>query len=137
MPRTRNPFGKEVAKLRIDRGLLLKEFADQIGVSASRLSNVEFGERSVPEGWFEIICKKFDLSLPEMTKLKKAILRSKRQFNISVDNESQREVLVAFVEHFEEIDEKKSKAIIEAVKKTSLKREETDRVCQSGTSSPQ
>jgi transcriptional regulator with XRE-family HTH domain len=130
MPRTRNPFGKEIAKLRIDRGMLLKEFANLIGVSASRLSNVEFGERPVPEDWFNTICTKLELTLPEMANLKKAILRSKRTYRISVENDEQREVLVAFIENLENIDHEKSKMIIEAVTHTGTGNKETERVCR-------
>jgi len=133
MPRIRSPFGKDVAKLRIERGLLLKDFADRIGVSPSRLSNVEFGERPVPEEWFEIISEEFDLTLPERVELKKSILRSKKNFNFSAQNDGQREVLVAFIEHFESIDEEGSKQIIEAVERTATGNEEIESVREAET----
>lgn len=110
--------------------MLLKEFADHLGVSASRLSNVEFGERSVPDPWFDKICKMLDLSLPEMAELKKSMLRSKRTFSIEADTDEKREVLVAFMEHMDEIDKEKSKKIIAAVTHTGTRDKETERVCR-------
>ena len=42
-------FGKEVAKLRIDQGVKLRELADHFGVSSSYLSAIEAGKKNVPE----------------------------------------------------------------------------------------
>jgi len=49
------PFGKFCRKLRIDKGELLKDMADKLGVTPSYLSAVERGKRNIPKDWFEKI----------------------------------------------------------------------------------
>lgn len=44
------PFGDRMRKLRIERGITLKEMADAIGVSSAYLSALEHGKRGRP-GW--------------------------------------------------------------------------------------
>lgn len=111
----RTPFGKFAAKVREDRGLLLKDFAERLGVSSSFLSNVEFGRKAIPEGWEDAIREKFALDLPEATQLRKCILRSTDTFRIRVSNEDQRSVLVAFIERQDVVDEKASRVFRRAV----------------------
>ena len=41
-------FGKELRKLRIDRGEILKTMAEKINVTSSYLSAIECGKRNIP-----------------------------------------------------------------------------------------
>ena len=42
-------FGKALRKLRIDRGMVLKNMADMLGVSSAYLSAIELGKRAIPD----------------------------------------------------------------------------------------
>jgi transcriptional regulator with XRE-family HTH domain len=44
------PFGERMRKLRLERGVTLKEMAEEIGVSSAYLSALEHGKRGRP-GW--------------------------------------------------------------------------------------
>ena len=44
------PFGERMRKLRVERGLTLKQMAEDIGVSSAYLSALEHGRRGRP-GW--------------------------------------------------------------------------------------
>ena len=44
------PFGERMRKLRAERGITLKQMADEIGVSSAYLSALEHGKRGRP-GW--------------------------------------------------------------------------------------
>ncbi|WP_395684611.1 helix-turn-helix domain-containing protein [Aestuariivirga sp.] len=44
------PFGEKMRKLRMERGVTLKQMADEIGVSSAYLSALEHGKRGRP-GW--------------------------------------------------------------------------------------
>ena len=46
------PFGTRLRQLREDRGLRLKDMADELGVSATYLSALEHGRRSKPNWSF-------------------------------------------------------------------------------------
>ncbi len=46
------PFGARLRQLREDRGLRLKDMADELGVSATYLSALEHGRRSKPNWSF-------------------------------------------------------------------------------------
>lgn len=42
-------FGKTLRKIRIDKGMLLKDMADGLQVSSAYLSGVETGKKSIPD----------------------------------------------------------------------------------------
>ena len=53
-----NEFGKELRKIRIDHGEILKNMADKLKMTASYLSAIECGKRNIPE---ELILKLKDI----------------------------------------------------------------------------
>jgi HTH-type transcriptional regulator, competence development regulator len=82
-----NPFGKALRKLRIDRGWLLKDMAQGIGVATSFLSGVETGRKAIPAGLVEKISSWAQLANDEVTKLRKAAITSQREFKITVQSD--------------------------------------------------
>ncbi len=79
-----NPFGKALRKLRIDRGWLLKDMAQGIGVATSFLSGVETGRKAIPAGLVDRIAAWAQLSAQETTKLQQAAMTSQKEFKIAV-----------------------------------------------------
>jgi HTH-type transcriptional regulator, competence development regulator len=79
-----NPLGKALRKLRIDRGWLLKDMAQGIGVATSFLSGIETGRKAVPAGFVEKIATWAALNDDELTKLRHAAMTSQREFKITV-----------------------------------------------------
>ena len=65
-------FGKLVRTHRMDRGALLIDMADHLGVSPSFVSSVEFGRKPVPPDWPVRIAKFYELSAVQLRALEKA-----------------------------------------------------------------
>jgi HTH-type transcriptional regulator, competence development regulator len=103
MSTVRNEFGKFFVNLRMDRGILLKDSATALQVSSSFLSNVEFGRKPIPEDWLEKISIVYSLSLQDASRLKIAMLRSQRTFQVTVKSEAERELMVAFIQNQDKI----------------------------------
>jgi len=100
-------FGKLLRKARIDRGLLLKDMAEGLGVSSAYLSAVETGKKTVTDelsrkvaGYLGI-----DLSSPEYLELEDAVQVTRGQIAIEMKGLSQRhqETALAFARQFGEM----------------------------------
>lgn len=78
------PFGKALRKLRIDRGMLLKDMADGIGIAPSFLSGMETGRKSIPDGVVEKIGKWAKLDKVTLKALSMSAEMSKQEFRIPV-----------------------------------------------------
>ncbi len=66
------PFGQKTRQLRADRSILLKQMADDLGVSSAYLSALERGHRGRPgPGLIMQICGYFDLIWDEAEELKR------------------------------------------------------------------
>jgi len=100
-------FGKLLRKARIDRGLLLKEMAEGLGVSSAYLSAVETGKKSVSD---ELARKAasylgIDPNSSDFAELEDAVQVSRGQVAIEVKGLSQRhqETALAFARQFGEM----------------------------------
>lgn len=109
----RTEFGKALASIRVENDLLLAEFAEMIGVNASYLSNVEHGRKQVPIDWFERISERCKLSLGQKSMLLKSYMKAEKEHGVlvTVNNEPQVRVLVAFEESKNELNDEKAEAI--------------------------
>ena len=76
------PFGKFLRKLRIDRGELMKDMAEKLGVTASYLSAVEMGKKAVPGAWVALLSDKYGLD--NMQELRRLAEMSKPEFRVEV-----------------------------------------------------
>lgn len=96
-------FTKYVRKLRIDNDEYLKDMAEKIGTSASYLSAVETGVRTIPSGWEYMIIKAYNLNGEQQEELKKAILYSQPKMKIDITNKSNkdRDLICKFIDRFD------------------------------------
>jgi transcriptional regulator with XRE-family HTH domain len=78
------PLGKALRKLRIDRGWLLKDMADGIGVAPSFLSGIETGRKAVPPDFMKKLLAWADLPVDQVSEFVKAASLSKKEFKIPV-----------------------------------------------------
>ncbi len=66
------PFGEKIRELRAGRGIMLKQMADDLGVSSAYLSALEHGKRGRPgPGLIMQICGYFDLIWDQTEELKR------------------------------------------------------------------
>ena len=83
-----SPFGKFMRMARMDRGLMLLEAAEQLGVSAPMLSMAELGKKKVPTSWADQIVAFLDLNDLEKQKLIAAIEKSNSITEITTETAS-------------------------------------------------
>lgn len=62
-------FGKFCRKLRIDNDEIMKDMAEKLGVTASYLSAIEKGKRTIPTDWAEQIAKHYELTEQQINEL--------------------------------------------------------------------
>lgn len=72
-------YGKFLKHLRIDKGEMLKNMADKLGLNSSYLSAIESGSRDIPPDLTEKICVKYGLDEKSRGELKKAELEADRK----------------------------------------------------------
>ena len=111
------PFGKLVRKIRIDRGLLLKEMAEGVGISSAWLSGIETGRKPIPAGLVDKISNYLDLDMAERVELAQAAESSRKDQSIKNVATDRRDVAAALARRFNELDEGDLATIRELLKK--------------------
>ncbi|WP_193453196.1 helix-turn-helix domain-containing protein [Pseudomonas nitroreducens] len=100
-------FGKILRKARIDRGLLLKDMAEGLGVSSAYLSAVETGKKSVSDELTRKVAKYLNIApgSTEFVEIEDAAQISRGQIALEVKGLSQRhqETALAFARQFGEM----------------------------------
>jgi transcriptional regulator with XRE-family HTH domain len=99
------PFGKELRKIRLDRNLLLKDMAEELGFTSSYLSAIENGKKKIPDDFTMILQRLFNLNDVEIDKLEIAELESSSsiEFNLEKLDLSQKDFIFSFARRFDEI----------------------------------
>jgi transcriptional regulator with XRE-family HTH domain len=100
-------FGKLIRKARIDRGLLLKDMAEGLGVSSAYLSAVETGKKTVSDDLTRKVASYLGVSLdsPEFREIEDSAQISRGQIALEVRDLSQKhqETALAFARQFGEM----------------------------------
>ena len=109
------PFGKSLRNIRMDRGMLLKDMAQDLDVTSSYLSAVEVGKRNVPEEWPRKIGKMYDLSDEEIENLEAAATASASQIKLDL-SDATNELAVAFARRFNDLTPKDQNEILTLLK---------------------
>ena len=111
-----NEFGKELRKIRIDYGEILKNMADKLEMTASYLSAIECGKRNIPE---ELILKLKDIYKLDEEKVlileeAKEKCINKMEINFVKDmTKSKRDLALEFARKFDTIDDDFAEKLIE------------------------
>jgi transcriptional regulator with XRE-family HTH domain len=79
-------YGQFIRKLRIERGIVLKDMADDLSVSVAMLSAMELGKRKIRDDLLTEIIKKYNLSEIEELELYKAAVSSLTTIDIDVSD---------------------------------------------------
>lgn len=108
-------LGKFLRKLRIDHGEILKNMAEKLNVTASFLSAVENGKKSMPTNWNNQICDLYHLDEVQQIEFTKAIAESEKKIAIDFTDSSfeQRELAIAFARKFSDLNDHQSKRLID------------------------
>lgn len=98
-------FGKYLRKLRIDRGMVLKNMADMLGVSSAYLSAIELGKRAIPDSLINAAASAFKLSDEEVNELKKQadISQPSLKVDMSDAEDQNKELMLVFARKFKDL----------------------------------
>lgn len=105
--------------LRIENREILKDMADNLGVSSSFLSAVENGKKKFPDSWYEKLTKIYSLTENQQKELKQAVMESSDIVEIDIAHSAcyQRNLAVSFAREFSSIDENLCKKLLDLLNK--------------------
>jgi len=100
-------FGKFLRKLRIDKGEILKNMADKLGMTSSYLSAIECGKRNIPDDLIEKLTSIYCLDEKEQQELSIARDRSLNSIEIELSTSSvdKRDLALQFARKFNDMDD--------------------------------
>lgn len=112
-------IGKFLRKLRIDKGEILRNMAETLGVSSAFLSAVENGKKKLPDAWFPKLQEYYGLSVEQMEELKQAVIESGDTVELNIRNASagNRQLAISFARQFDTLDEETSKKLFNILNK--------------------
>lgn len=114
-------FGKILRKLRIDRGEILMDMAEKLGVSPSFLSAVEVGRKSAPSGWARLIADEYNLSPVQYEELEAAAKETIATVRIDCTkaDAKQRSAALVFARAFNSMPEDTAEQIIKLLNRST------------------
>ncbi|MDO4285215.1 MAG: helix-turn-helix transcriptional regulator [Eubacteriales bacterium] len=111
-------FGKFCRKMRIDRGELLYDMANKLGVSSAFLSRVETGRAKPPIEWGRDIPRLYELSEEESEKLEEIIETDRLKLPIKTSGYTvgDQELILSFARKLSSMSEAEKEALREQLK---------------------
>lgn len=108
-------FGKFCRKLRIDKGELLIDMAQKLGVSTAFLSKVENGRRKPPEEWEEEIIRIYGLRGEKKAEFEDCFFRAKNADSIDIRNfdDENKNLMLSFARKFDSLDKEALKKLLD------------------------
>jgi HTH-type transcriptional regulator, competence development regulator len=96
------PLGRQIRQLRIDKGVRLKDMAEEFGVKSSFLSAVENGRKSLPKEWLDKLHDYFQGFGVSLSKWKELAELSKPKMSIDLKKADgfDRETCLAFGRYY-------------------------------------
>ncbi|MBQ7207540.1 MAG: helix-turn-helix domain-containing protein [Lentisphaeria bacterium] len=110
-------FGRELRKIRLETGEVLKDMADKLGFTASYLSAIEVGKRVASDKVLAKLQEIYRLPEERMDELKKAVEQDmpKIEINLNDTSSNQRKTVIAFARTFRSLDAKTMEDILKLV----------------------
>lgn len=112
-------FGKILRKLRIDNGQLLKDMADNLGISSANLSSVEHGKRSPQRTMVQDIIIKYHLQAEDEESLWNAydLAREETSIQLTGISSTRQELGLTFARRFNDLSQDQVRDIMSVLKK--------------------
>ncbi len=104
-------FGKELRRLRLEEGILLKDMAEAANISSSYLSAIETGKRDIPDDLIKKITKHYKLSKDQQVKLEDKALMSKNEAMLKHNPLDDGECIAALARGFDKLNAEQLDAI--------------------------
>ena len=113
-------FGKEVRKLRLDKGVSLMDMADALGCSAAFVSSVETGRKDPPEGYVSQTAKFLKLNKESASQLQKLAMETRNIVRLRPTSKN-REVVAEFARKFDSLGKREVNEILEILSRVQGK----------------
>jgi transcriptional regulator with XRE-family HTH domain len=97
------PFGIAVRKLRLDKGMRLLDLAARMNRSASFISAVETGRKSIPDSYVVTVGRAMRLSTADLRELRRAADRTRKEVRLDKLPEEDRELVAAFARKLDQV----------------------------------
>lgn len=112
-------FGKFLRVLRMERGELLKNMAENLRISSAYLSSIEMGNREIPKSLPQDLIQKYNLTEEEQVEMQKAISASIKTIDISLANTTnlQKEAALVFARNLEKMNDISIEEFLDFMKK--------------------
>ena len=106
-------LGRILKSIRVNKGEVLKDMSDALGVTSSYLSAVENGKRTMPEEWMVEFKCIYDLDENVMKETLNAsdALRKTVKMNLEDVSASKRNAAIVFARSFEDMDDETANKI--------------------------
>ena len=110
-------FGIFIRKLRLDRGILLREMAKDLRISPAYLSSMETGREDIPQSLADHIIRVYNLSTEQTKELKHSIMLSRQKICITTGQIAwKNEIVSKLKEKLDTLSEEQQFKIIEILK---------------------
>jgi transcriptional regulator with XRE-family HTH domain len=96
-------IGKEMRKLRVERGERLLDMGKRLGKSASFISAVEVGSKSPPQGFEDEIIAEYALGVLDAKRLRSVADKARRSFTIQPMTDYGRDTAAMFARRINEL----------------------------------
>ena len=112
-------FGKFLRVLRMERGELLKNMAENLRISSAYLSSIEMGNREIPKSLPKDLIQKYNLTEEEQVEMQKAISASIKTIDISLANTTnlQKVAALVFARNLEKMNDTSIEEFLDFMKK--------------------
>ena len=112
-------FGKFLRVLRMERGELLKNMAENLRISSAYLSSIEMGNREIPKSLPQDLIQEYNLTEEEQVEMQKAISASIKNIDISLVNTTnlQKEAALVFARNLEKMNDTSIEEFLDFMKK--------------------
>ena len=112
-------FGKFLRVLRMERGELLKNMAENLKISSAYLSSIEMGNREIPKSLPQDLIQKYNLTEEEQVEMQKAVSASIKTIDISLANTTnlQKEAALVFARNLEKMNDTSIEEFLDFMKK--------------------
>lgn len=95
-------LGKELRKIRLERGITLFEMARQIGISSGMLSSVETGRKAAPTNFVARLADEFFEVANDRVKFDRLAAQTQSEVRVALaGRENANELAVAFARNFD------------------------------------
>lgn len=110
-------FGIFIRKFRLDKGILLRDMAKDLGISPAYLSAMETGHKDITQSLADKISSVYNLSIEQTKELKKSIVLSQQKICITTGQIVwKNEIVSKLKEKLDNLSEEQRLKIIEVLK---------------------